>query len=126
VNTPSGSAPKERPTLPPDDPRHGTPNGYNNLGCRCQRCRDAWAAYCRALYAARKRPAGHERKEAPVVVTDTEPDLLRKAMADALQRALRNALIDLWEQAEREGNEAMERAVKDTLADLGLPWVRPR
>lgn len=24
----------------PDDPRHGTPNGYLNLGCRCQPCRD--------------------------------------------------------------------------------------
>lgn len=22
----------------PDDPRHGTANGYGNLGCRCLRC----------------------------------------------------------------------------------------
>lgn len=28
----------------PDDSRHGSTNGYNNLGCRCQRCKDAWAA----------------------------------------------------------------------------------
>lgn len=28
-------------TLPPDDPRHGTGNGYRNLGCRCDRCREA-------------------------------------------------------------------------------------
>lgn len=27
------------------DPRHGTANGYNNLGCRCKRCRRAWAVY---------------------------------------------------------------------------------
>lgn len=27
--------------LPDDDPRHGTPNGYNNLGCRCPECREA-------------------------------------------------------------------------------------
>ena len=25
------------------DPRHGTANGYVNLGCRCFRCRNAWA-----------------------------------------------------------------------------------
>jgi hypothetical protein len=25
--------------------RHGTVNEYNNYGCRCDRCRDAWAAY---------------------------------------------------------------------------------
>lgn len=27
--------------LPPDDPRHGTTNGYGNLGCRCGACREA-------------------------------------------------------------------------------------
>lgn len=27
------------------DPRHGTQNGYTNLKCRCQFCRDAWATY---------------------------------------------------------------------------------
>ena len=26
----------------PADPRHGTTNGYNNLGCRCEPCRKAW------------------------------------------------------------------------------------
>jgi len=30
--------------LAQDDPRHGTDNGYGNLSCRCQLCRDAWAA----------------------------------------------------------------------------------
>jgi hypothetical protein len=25
------------------DPRHGTENAYNNLRCRCDRCRQAWA-----------------------------------------------------------------------------------
>jgi hypothetical protein len=29
----------------PDDPRHGTQNGYCNHGCRCQRCRASNAAY---------------------------------------------------------------------------------
>jgi hypothetical protein len=27
------------------DPRHGTANGYGNLGCRCPRCQEAHAAY---------------------------------------------------------------------------------
>jgi hypothetical protein len=27
----------------PDDPRHGTANGYENLNCRCQACREAIA-----------------------------------------------------------------------------------
>ncbi|WP_091232564.1 hypothetical protein [Microbacterium sp. 3J1] len=27
------------------DPRHGTHNGYVNLGCRCDPCREASAAY---------------------------------------------------------------------------------
>ena len=27
--------------LDPDDPRHGTVNGYGNLRCRCEACREA-------------------------------------------------------------------------------------
>ena len=30
--------------LAPDDPRHGTNNGYQNYGCRCQPCKTAHAA----------------------------------------------------------------------------------
>lgn len=29
----------------PTDPRHGTPNGYTNLRCRCDRCKKAGAAH---------------------------------------------------------------------------------
>lgn len=32
--------------LTADDPRHGTANGYGNLKCRCQPCRDAHAEKC--------------------------------------------------------------------------------
>lgn len=31
----------------PQDPRHGTFNGYSNLGCRCERCRVAGRVYQR-------------------------------------------------------------------------------
>jgi len=33
--------PREREPIAEDDPRHGTPNGYGNLGCRCAPCREA-------------------------------------------------------------------------------------
>lgn len=35
------------PALSPDDQRHGTENGYVNLRCRCDRCREAHATYYR-------------------------------------------------------------------------------
>ena len=44
----------------PDDPRHGTNNGYNNLGCRCQPCRDAHNARQQRYY--REHPEQVERK----------------------------------------------------------------
>lgn len=31
--------------IAPDDPRHGTNNGYDNLGCRCAPCREAKRVY---------------------------------------------------------------------------------
>lgn len=34
-------------TLAANDPRHGTWNGYTNLGCRCDRCREAMQRYTR-------------------------------------------------------------------------------
>ena len=39
--------------LAPDDPRHGTVNGYSNLKCRCSECRSAWATYQRRASARR-------------------------------------------------------------------------
>lgn len=39
----------------PDDQRHGTANGYSNLGCRCGECRAAKATDQRAQNAARAR-----------------------------------------------------------------------
>lgn len=38
----------------PDDPRHGTNNGYSNLGCRCDRCKAAKAAM-HQVYLERRR-----------------------------------------------------------------------
>lgn len=33
--------------LPPEDPRHGTLNGYSNYGCKCEGCKAAGKAYVR-------------------------------------------------------------------------------
>ncbi len=38
--------------LPADDLRHATVNGYNNLGCRCTACTQAWSS---DVLAIRKR-----------------------------------------------------------------------
>lgn len=35
---------RRRP-LPADDARHGTANGYNNYGCRCEACTNAIREY---------------------------------------------------------------------------------
>lgn len=40
--------------MDPDDPRHGTVNGYGNRGCRCDRCRAAHRAN-HAEYMAKVR-----------------------------------------------------------------------
>jgi hypothetical protein len=43
--------------IDPDDPRHGTANGYGNHRCRCEACRAANRASHRE-YIARKRASG--------------------------------------------------------------------
>jgi hypothetical protein len=47
-----------RTRIQPGDgnPRHGTPNGYANGGCRCQSCRDAWREYQRVCRERRRDP----------------------------------------------------------------------
>lgn len=51
--------------LPPDDPRHGTYNGYNNHGCRCAPCTRAAADYVTARNhrTGRHRPMAEYRAE---------------------------------------------------------------
>ena len=52
----------------PGDPRHGTVNGYVNLGCRCDECRAARAAYQQAQSvnrALRGLPASDPRHGKP-------------------------------------------------------------
>ncbi len=43
-----------RSTISPGDgdPRHGTPNGYLNLSCKCADCKRAHSIYHRALMHA--------------------------------------------------------------------------
>lgn len=44
--------------LDPDDPRHGTVNGYINRRCRCQECKDAWREYHRPYQERWRRRQG--------------------------------------------------------------------
>lgn len=44
----------ERGHLADDDERHGTTNGYVNLGCRCEACRESWAATCQRMKDQRR------------------------------------------------------------------------
>jgi hypothetical protein len=47
----------------PDDPRHGTDNGYKNLGCRCDRCTEAWRVYREAwMHADPERMRKHAQR----------------------------------------------------------------
>jgi hypothetical protein len=56
---------KERFWNDPNDPRHGSTNGYNNLGCRCMWCRHAWnmrqKAYMQAHPEQREKARKRER-----------------------------------------------------------------
>ena len=53
--TPSGrcGCQRERCRLEPEDHRHGTVNGYSNLGCGCPPCRAAHSVICRERRIAR-------------------------------------------------------------------------
>jgi hypothetical protein len=44
-------------TLAAGDPRHGTENGYKNLGCRCDACTTASTEYSRANGYSSYKPA---------------------------------------------------------------------
>lgn len=48
---------ERRPALPTADARHGTVTGYQNHGCRCERCKAA-----HATYQSERRPARARRR----------------------------------------------------------------
>lgn len=50
-------------TLAASDPRHGTNNGYNNYGCRCEPCVKAGRAYQAARRRAQGTPTRQEVNE---------------------------------------------------------------
>jgi hypothetical protein len=61
---------RDRPTAVafranPNDPRHGTANGYSNLKCRCDGCTAAWRDYHREwMNADPARLKAHARRQA--------------------------------------------------------------
>ncbi len=42
------------------DPRHGTTNGYQNLGCRCPKCREAQRVYMLGYWRRKGKPTRAE------------------------------------------------------------------
>ena len=54
---PSGEQLKEAFRADPADERHGSANGYRNLGCRCERCTAAWTRYQRERRTGAGAPA---------------------------------------------------------------------
>lgn len=65
--------------LDADDPRHGTVNGYSNLGCRCPPCNDANSDYSmfgagnRAKWKYRARLAAEGRNTGAPSKKRTKP-----------------------------------------------------
>ena len=66
----------EKTNLAPNDPRHGTINGYSTLGCRCNLCREA------GTKAARKRRL---RELEHVRALEEENEYLRTRLAQVLR-----------------------------------------
>lgn len=60
--------------LAPDDPRHGTRNGYANRGCRCVACRAANTAW---MAERRRRPGGQPQRRAPQILTPLPGEIWR-------------------------------------------------
>lgn len=61
-----------------DDPRHGTSNGYTNLGCHCPPCTAAWA---KAHVAYMDRHPEQREKARLYMVTYNQVLKVRKAAA---------------------------------------------
>lgn len=47
----------------PEDERHGTTNGYSNLKCRCDRCKDAWKVWHRSYMQQGDRLERHADRQ---------------------------------------------------------------
>lgn len=94
----------------PSDPRHGTSNGYSNLKCRCDRCREAWAAaHAKYMERRREREAMQAKEEA-----DTAQDIraMRAARRWDTARDIARAMQGLgrWTpEAQRAYAEVAER-----------------
>jgi hypothetical protein len=71
------------------DPRHGTLNGYRNLGCRCPRCTDANRS-ATADYKRRSRARDAAHREAAALRAAAEGVTRRMADTEELAAWLRD------------------------------------
>lgn len=100
----------------PEDPRHGTTNGYGNLKCRCPRCREAnrvsvasWRETRPDLYEAKRARMRASRLPRSITPEIRERFAQERADLALKQAAEMDALID------RQMAEA-----------IGLPRLRAR
>ena len=70
-----------------DDPRHGTPTGYGNWGCRCEPCRAAGSAANRENRRRRNQRAARvmsdARRDPAEMVVAVLVDLAGRSWAEA-------------------------------------------
>lgn len=104
--------------LDPDDPRHGTANGYHNLGCRCRPCQLAWNET--HLAYMRRHPEQYARQRETMRLR-RDPDG-SKAKQRATERAERERQRS--ERAARVQRRVELRALIRDLHASGMPYNR--
>lgn len=123
--------------LAADDARHGTRNGYSNLGCRCDRCRVAHAEAqradpgrskrYRARLAARGLNAHGKPYKQPAEVARLGGGVVIGSVAEAARaaRAVQVAAAEAREAARVDERVAEERRLDAVALGMvaGHPWV---
>lgn len=102
-------------TLEPDDPRHGTVNAYNNLGCRCDPCKAAQSeqnARTYLLYGFDTCVCGRSKRRVAALCR-TCYDEKREAQHGTEPRYKRGCRCDECRRASAERRRARRKRVKE-------------
>jgi hypothetical protein len=99
----------------PEDPRHGTPNGYGNLRCRCPRCTKAntdWIAEIRQQHPDYLAAQRTRQRAARIPRSGVSPELAQRLLAERAELSLRQAgeMNDLIDRQIREVRDGAIRA----------------
>jgi hypothetical protein len=112
----------------PDDPAHGTHNGYVNLRCRCQRCRTAWWHYWRASPAGQAREAKRaaERKARAEERANRPPKVKQPLSPDDPRHGTHNGYANWKCRCEPCLEAAREYRKANSRAEYQREWRRKR